>query len=113
MNMKLTLATLAFIATGPILMAQSQSTVDKAAADNRSCMLMSDSVSTVLGLSEEQAVLVRKSDERCLQACEKAGYRTTGQMDMAAMREHEFEMREILTPEQFATWSSMCVTGTE
>jgi len=89
--------------------AQSQGAMDKAAADNRSCLLMSDSMSTALGLSEEQATRVRKSDERCLQACEKVGYRTTGAVDEAAMREHEAELKEILSAEQYTTWSGMCM----
>jgi len=93
------------------LHAQSQATVDKAASDSRSCLLMSDSLVSALGLSAEQVSLVRRSDERVLQACEKAGYRSTGQVDDAAVREHAFEMRDILTAEQYAVWSDLCVAG--
>jgi hypothetical protein len=91
--------------------AQSQAAVDMAQADSRNCMLMSDSMSTALALSDDQQKLVRKSDERCLQACEKAGYRTSGTMDDAAMRTHETEMREILTAIQFDRWIAMCGTA--
>lgn len=90
--------------------AQTQGALDKAGADSRSCMLMSDSMSTALGLSEEQQKRVRISDEKCVQACEKVGYRTSGNMDEAAMRRHEAEMREILTAIQFDRWSAMCMT---
>jgi hypothetical protein len=99
-----------FLSSAAMVHAQTQAAVDKAEADARSCMVMSDSMVTVLGLSDEQRKSVRKSDMRCLQACEKVGYRTTGNMDAKAMREHEAEMREILTTAQYATWSDMCIT---
>lgn len=89
--------------------AQSQGALDKAGADPRSCMLMSDSMSTALALTEEQRKLVRKSDMKCVQACEKVGYRTTGNMDEAAMRDHATDMRSILTAIQYDRWSAMCV----
>jgi hypothetical protein len=76
-------------------------------------MVMSDSMSTALGLTEEQQKLVYKSDMNCVQACEKVGYRTTGNMDEAAMREHAQDMRTILTSIQFDRWSAMCVGPTQ
>jgi hypothetical protein len=75
-------------------------------------MLMSDSMGTALGLTEEQRKLVSKSDMECVQACEKVGYRTTGNMDEAAMRDHARDMRTILTAIQFDRWSAMCVGPT-
>jgi len=89
--------------------AQSQGALDRAGADSRSCMLMSDSMSIALDLTEEQRKLVHKSDMQCVQACEKAGFRTTGSMDEVAMRAHEVEMRGILTAIQYDRWSAMCV----
>jgi hypothetical protein len=74
-------------------------------------MLMSDSMSTALGLSAEQVALVKVSDERCLKACELVGYRATGKMDDAAMRAHDIDMKEILTTAQYARWNSMCSAG--
>lgn len=73
-----------------------------------SCMVMSDSMSTALGLTGEQMDLVSAADERCLKACEAVGYRTTRKMDDAAMRTHEREMKEVLTAAQYARWSAMC-----
>jgi hypothetical protein len=90
------------------VVAQSQSTIDKASAQATSCMLMSDSMSTALGLSADQMKRVRASDERCLKACEAVGYRTTGKMDDAAMRDHADDMKEILDTTQYARWSTMC-----
>jgi hypothetical protein len=92
--------------------AQTQGALDKAKADSRSCMVMSDSMSTALALSDDQRKLVRKSDMQCLQACEKVGYRTTGNVDEAAMRAHALEMRGILTAIQYDRWSAMCVAPT-
>jgi hypothetical protein len=91
--------------------AQSQSTIDKASAHANSCMMMSDSMSTALGLTAEQEALVKVSDERCLKACELVGYRATGKMDDAAMRTHDADMKEILTTAQYARWNSMCSMG--
>jgi len=91
--------------------AQSQSTIDKASLHAHSCMMMSDSMSTALGLSTEQVALVKASDERCVKACEAVGYRTTGKMDDAAMRSHDTDMKEILTTAQYARWNSMCSAG--
>jgi hypothetical protein len=93
--------------------AQTQGALDKAGADSRSCMMMSDSMSTALALTKEQYKLVRTSDMKCVQACEKVGYRTTGNMDEAAMREHAQDMRTILTAIQYDRWSAMCVGPTE
>jgi hypothetical protein len=93
--------------------AQTQGALDKAKADSRSCMVMSDSMSTALALSDDQRKLVRKSDMQCLQACEKVGYRTTGNMDEAAMRAHARDMRTILTAIQYDRWSAMCVGPTQ
>ena len=73
-----------------------------------SCMVMSDSMSTALGLTGEQMDLVSAADERCLKACEAVGYRTTRKMDDAAMRTHEREMKGVLTPAQYTRWSAMC-----
>ncbi len=91
--------------------AQSQSTVDKASAHSNSCMMMSDSMSTALGLTAEQVALVKVADERCLKACEAVGYRATGKMDDAAMRGHDADMKEILSTAQYARWNSMCSAG--
>jgi hypothetical protein len=82
--------------------------VDKAAADKRNCMLMSDSLAVALEVDEIQREEIRKSDMICLKACEKAGYRSTGAMDTTAMREHASQMREILTKPQFERWNSLC-----
>ncbi len=91
------------------LSAQSQFTLDKAGSHNTSCLLMSDSLNTALGVSAEQAILITASDEKLLKACEKMGYRTSGTVDQAAMRIHESEMKEILTAEQYTVWSDFCV----
>lgn len=91
------------------LLAQSQSTLDKAGSHNTSCLLMSDSMSTALGVSADQIILITASDEKLLKACEKLGYRTSGTLDQAAMRIHESEMKEILTAEQYMVWSDFCI----
>ncbi len=93
------------------LSAQSQATIDKAAAHGSSCMMMSDSMSTALLLTDEQRDLVRQADERCLEACEKAGYRTTGRLDDMAMHDHNMAMRDVLSPEQYERWNAMCSAG--
>ncbi len=93
------------------VMAQSQATIDKAAEHAHSCVLMSDSMSIALGLTEEQMILVKDADMRGLKACEQAGYRTTGQLDEEAMRHHATDMKAILTGEQYERWSAMCPEG--
>lgn len=109
--MRTSMIALAIVLFGvPNVNAQSQSTIDKASAQGNSCMMMTDSMSTALGLSEEQAHLVKEADERCLKACEQVGYRTTGKVDEAAMRDRDGDLKKILTSEQYARWSTMCNT---
>ena len=71
-------------------------------------MMMSDSMSTALGLSKEQITLVKESDARCMKTCEKAGDHTMSTMDHPAMSVHHGEMKKILTADQYARWNVMC-----
>lgn len=88
--------------------AQGQAAIKRASAQANSCMMMSDSMSTALGLSAEQKVQVKAADERCVKACEAVGYGTTGKVDEAAMRDHDADMEDVLTTAQYTRWSAMC-----
>lgn len=72
------------------------------------CMSMSDSTSTILGLTAAQFDQVKESDARCLKACEQMDDCTRGKLHDAAMTAHDADMKRILTVEQYAKWSAMC-----
>ncbi len=88
---------------------QAQDTkIDMAATKEHGCMMMSDSVSSSLGLTTDQIAQVKASDARCMKACAKSDTNPTGKMDKAAMSAHDNEMKMILTAEQYVKWSAMC-----
>jgi len=88
--------------------AQDKSTGSHAATTEHNCMMMSDSIATVLGLTAEQAELVKASDARCMAACAKLEGQKENTMDHAAMAAHDTDMKEILSAEQYVKWTTLC-----
>jgi len=75
------------------------------------CMSMSDSTSSILGLTAAQFAQVKESDARCTRACELMDDGAMGSMDDGALAAHKADMERIMTTEQFAKWSAMCNTS--
>lgn len=107
MNKATLVIALAFLCATTI-QAQDKSSSKLVGTAGHSCMMMSDSIATVLGLTADQADLVKASDARCMAACAKMEGQKEHAMDHAAMAAHDTDMKEILSAEQYLKWSTLC-----